>query len=77
MDAASNAGHVVDPANEIQFCPYIPVINAADAATKAVLLMSRRAQALGVGPCDVPRIVLPRTFMLRYAFSKIFNRLSW
>ena len=73
MDAASNAGHVVEPAKEIQSCPYVPVTNAANAATKTVLLMSRRPQAFGVGPCDVPRIVLPRTFMLRSGLHQYFD----
>lgn len=74
IDAASNAGQVVDPASEIQSCPCVPMINAADAATKAVLLMSGRAQALEVGPCDVPRIILPRTFMLRLCLFQRFQQ---
>lgn len=72
MDAASNAGHVVDPAKEMQFCPYVPVIKAAAAAIKAVLLMSR-VHVLGVGPCDVPRIVLARMFMLRSCLFQNFR----
>lgn len=73
MDAASNAGHVVDPASDMQFCPYVRVINAADAASRAVLLMSRRLHALGIGPCDVPRMVFPRTLMLRSCLFQKFE----